>query len=525
MSDVRYFNTTGPCDPARHYTLPATDRLPRARRLIDEGRYFVVHAPRQTGKTTTMTALAIEVAATGERAALLVSVQAAGSLRDDIELVERAVLDSIRQAADQCLPSRLRPPAPWPGSAPGTRLVQGLMDWAVACPLPLALIFDEIDALQGAALSSVLSQLRTGFSYKPQAFPDSVVLCGMRDLKDYRVAAGSGAVSGNPGSPFNIVEGSLRVGDFTGAEVAALYRQRTEETGQEFTPEAVERAYDYSQGQPWLVNALAYEITSRMMIEPPVTITAEHVDAAKEGLILSGDTHLGSLSARLHEPRVQRFIEPLLAGGLIRADSAYRDDLRYVRDIGLIAENNPVRVANPIYREIIVRNLVADSASQVTESPARFILPDGRLDFPALLDAFIGFWLENGEFMTAHETYHEAAAQLVFMGFLQRIVNGGGFIDREYAIGSGRTDILIRKPYGNHQMQREAIELKAWAPGKADPLAAGLKQLDGYLDRFRLNTGALIIFDRRPTAPSITDRTQLSEETTPSGRTITLLRA
>ena len=127
--------------------------------------------------------------------------------------------------------------------------------------------------------------------------------------------------------------------------------------------------------------------------------------------------------------------------------------------------------------------------------------------------------------MTAHETYHEAAAQLVFMGFLQRIVNGGGFIDREYAIGSGRTDILIRKPYGNHQVQREAVGLKAWAPGKTDPLAAGLKQLDGYLDRFRLNTGTLIIFDRRPTAPSITDRTQLSRETTPSGRTITLLRA
>jgi hypothetical protein len=74
-------------------------------------------------------------------------------------------------------------------------------------------------------------------------------------------------------------------------------------------------------------------------------------------------------------------------------------------------------------------------------------------------------------------------------------------------------------------MQREAIELKAWAPGKADPLKADLKQLDGYLDRFRLDTGTLIIFDRRRTAPSIKDRTWLSKETTPSGRVITLLRA
>ncbi|MBO0802698.1 MAG: ATP-binding protein [Nocardiopsaceae bacterium] len=522
---MRYFNTTGPCDSARHYMLPASVRLPRARQLVEEGRYFVVHAPRQTGKTTTITALAREVTAVGGHAALRVSIEGVGPLGEDISAVELAVLDSIRQAADRELPAELRPPRPWPDAATGTQLGQGLMDWAVACPLPLALLIDEIDTLQGNALVSVLRQLRSGFSYKAQAFPDSVVLCGMRDLKDYRVAAGSGPVPSSPGSPFNILEDSLRIMDFTRDEVTALYRQHTEETGQEFTPEAIGRAYDYSQGQPWLVNALAYEITRRMEIQPPEPITADHVDTAKERLVLSGAVHLDSLSARLHEPRIQRFIEPLLAGTLITTDPAYNDDLRYARDLGLIAPDDPVRVANPVYREIIVRDLAAASASQISESPSRFVLPDGRLDLPALLDAFIDFWLENGEFMTANETYHEAAAQLVFMGFLQRIVNGGGFIDREYAVGSGRTDILIRKPYGNHRLQREAIELKAWAPGKADPLKAGLKQLDGYLDRFRLDTGTLIIFDRRPSAPSIADRTQLSKETTPSGRVITLLRA
>jgi len=525
VSDVRYFNTTGPCDPALHYMLPASTRLPRARQLIDQGRYFVVHAPRQTGKTTTVTALAREVTAAGGHAALRVSIEDVGPLGEDIAAVELAVLDSIRQAADRELPSGLRPPHPWPDAALGKRLGQGLIDWAVACPLPLALIFDEIDTLQGNALVSVLRQLRSGFSYKSQAFPDSVALCGLRDLQDYRVAAGSGPVPSSPGSPFNIIEDSLRIMDFTRDEVAALYQQHTEETGQEFTPEAVDRAYDYTQGQPWLVNALAYEITGRMRIDLSDPITADHVDTAKDRLILSGATHLGSLSARLHEPRVQRFIEPLLAGSSVINDPSFNDDLRYARALGLIAPDAPVRVANPIYREIIARDLAGAIAEQVTESPSRFVLPDGRLDFPALLDAFIDFWLENGEFMTANETYHEAAAQLVFMGFLQRIVNGGGFIDREYAVGSGRTDILIRKPYGDHQMQREAIELKAWAPGKADPLKGGLKQLDGYLDRFRLDTGTLIIFDRRSTAPSITDRTRLSKETTPSGRVITLLRA
>jgi hypothetical protein len=202
--------------------LQPTDRLPRARRLIDEGRYFVVHAPRQTGKTTTMTALAREVTAAGGHAALRVSVEDVGSLGEDIAAVELAVLDSIRRAADLELPTGLRPPSLWQDAAPGTRLIQGLMDWATACPLPLALIVDEVDNLQGVALATVLSQLRSGFSCKPQAFPDSVVLCGMRDLQNYRVDADSGPSPSSPGIPFNIIEGSLRIEDFTRDEVGAL---------------------------------------------------------------------------------------------------------------------------------------------------------------------------------------------------------------------------------------------------------------------------------------------------------------
>lgn len=507
--------------------LPAEERLPNAARLAEEGRYFIVHAPRQTGKTTTMDSLAAQLTAEGRHAALRFSCERAEAWQDDIEAAELGVLDSIRIAARFFLPPEFRPPDPWPDAAPGSRLFEGLQDWAVACPLPLVLVFDEIDALQGQSLISVLRQLRDGFSYRAQAFPKSVILCGMRDLEDYRVA--SGGMPGRIGtaSPFNIAEDSLRVGDFTAAEVAALYKQRTAETGQEFTPEAIDRAFDYSQGQPWLANAIAYEVTSefRMGIEPPTTITSDHVDTAKERLILGKRTHLSSLSAKLHEPRVMRIIEPLLAGANIEGGATFDEDLDYVRDLGLIARTDPVRVANPIYREVIARVLSNRVQAQVTVSPHRFVLSDGRLDFPGLLAEFADWWVENGEFMTRTEVYHEAAAHLVFMGFLQRVVNGGGFVDREYGVGSGRVDLLVRKPYGDAQLQCEAVELKAWAPGRLDPLKAGLRQLDRYLDRLRLDTGTLIIFDRRPDAQDITERTIITSATSPAGRTITLMRA
>ena len=115
------------------------------------------------------------------------------------------------------------------------------------------------------------------------------------------------------------------------------------------------------------------------------------------------------------------------------------------------------------------------------------------------------------------------------MGFLQRIVNGGGHVSREYGIGRGRIDVLVRWPYttsdGKRHVQQEAIELKVWRPGHPDPLAAGLTQLDRYLERLTLDTGTLILFDRRPQAPPITERTQFEPATSPSGRQITVLRA
>jgi hypothetical protein len=115
------------------------------------------------------------------------------------------------------------------------------------------------------------------------------------------------------------------------------------------------------------------------------------------------------------------------------------------------------------------------------------------------------------------------------MAYLHRIVNGAGYIDREAGIGRGRIDLLIRQPYrdaGGHQLeQREALELKEWAGHQADPLTEGLSQLDGYLDRLALTTGTLVLFDRRPTAAPIAERTAFTEERSPAGRTITVLRA
>ncbi|MBI4820980.1 MAG: ATP-binding protein [Deltaproteobacteria bacterium] len=504
--------------------VPALDRLPEARRLIDREGYFVLHAPRQTGKTTTLLALAQALTGEGRYAAMHVSCEAAASAGDELDQAESILLSFVRSSAEIQLPSELLPP-PWPDAPAGSRVAKCLEAWATRCPRPLVLFLDEVDALRGESLKSVLHQLRAGYPHRPTSFPASVVLCGLSDVRDYKAASG-----GDPGrlgtsSPFNIKVESLRLADFDFEDVRELYGQHTREQGQLFEEEAVGRAFELSQGQPWLVNAIAAEIVDKLEVSGP--ITSEHVELAKERLILARATHLDSLVARLTEPRIRRVIEPLLSGELTPVDPSYDDDVSYVRDLGLLARGPPLRIANPIYREVIVRMLALPLEDAVTLEPRSFILPTGELDFQGLLREFIEFWIANGDILTSRQNYHEVAPQLVFMAFLQRLINGGGYVDREYGVGRGRIDLLVRWPFrdamGARVWQREAIELKVWR--KEDPLEKGLAQLDGYLERLGLRVGTLVIFDRRAEAAKLAERTKITRVTSPAGREVTLLRA
>ncbi len=510
--------------------LPPEPRLPGARELIEQSRYFVVHAPRQTGKTTSLAALARDLNSGGRHAALLFSCEQARYAGDDVAAAGQEILEAIATEASYGLAPELRPPAPWPDASDGALVRAGLTLWAQRCPLPLVLFFDEIDALRGNSLISVLTQLRAGHNARPNPFPASVVLCGLRDVRDYKAAAGGNPDRLGTSSPFNIMVKSLRMSDFTRDQVAELYAQHTEDTGQKFTPEAVDRAFDYTQGQPYLVNAIAYDITGDMGIKPPVPVTAEHVDEAKERLILARRTHLDYLATRLAEPRVQRVLEPLLVGdALPNRDVVYDDDVSYARDLGLIAQKPPVRVANPIYKEVIVRVLTQRVQESVIDEPRDFVLPDGRLDMGKLLNGFAAFWKTFGASMAQGGNYHEAAAKLVFQAYLQRIVNGGGWVDREYGLGKGRTDLFIRKPYtgpdGKPAVQREVIELKVRRQHEGNPVKDALAQIDGYLDQLGLDTGTVIIFDRRPGTLRKRPNPVLTTASAPSGRDITLLTA
>ena len=157
-------------------------------------------------------------------------------------------------------------------------------------------LIDEIDILQDETLISVLRQLRSGYPDRPQSFPHALALIGVRDMRDYKFAS-VGSERLNTASPFNIKIESLTLGNFTQADVAELYGQHTATTGQVFTPAAIQRAFDLTQGQPWLVNALARQMVEVLVPDPQDIIDIRHVNQAKEILIQRQDTHLDSLAS------------------------------------------------------------------------------------------------------------------------------------------------------------------------------------------------------------------------------------
>ena len=329
------------------------------------------------------------------------------------------------------------------------------------------LLIDEIDALVGDTLVSVLRQLRSGYDQRPAAFPQSVVLCGLRDVRDYRIHASSEKEVITGGSAFNIRSESLRLGDFSRREVLSLLAQHTEETGQTFTPEAAERVWTQTRGQPWLVNALAYEacFDNKRGRDRSRPITCDDIDDAQEALILRRETHLDQLTDKLQEDRVRRVIEPILAGSDEPAFSAR--DLEYVRDLGLIAQDDPVRLANPIYGEVVPRELTYAVQAGLVQETAWYVTPDGGLDVVKLLAAFQTFFREHSEHWSRRFTFQEAWPQLLLQAFLQRIVNGGGRVEREHGLGRRRADLVILWPQRGRQAQvRRRAQSPAAQPGE-----------------------------------------------------------
>ena len=491
MSDMeKYFNIAGPCIPGEHYMLPALDRLPGVRRLVDRKQYFVLHAPRQTGKTTALKALVREINAKGERVALYCTLEALQNATDPEKAMAK-IRDLLLFAAQSVLPEILDGEKSLQNTSAVLAVKDVLSRLCRFAGKPVVVFFDEADCLFGNVLILFLRQLRDGFVNRDVVpFPTSIALVGMLDVRDYKAQIRPDGESLGQISPFNIISKDLLLRNFNEEEVRALYAQHTEETGQRFAPDVVKTVMDWTDGQPWLVNAIARECVEEIHdFRYDDLIIADNVEKAKETIIRRRDTHVDSLMERLREPRIRRVVEPVIFGGE-RTFSRDSEDWRFVTDLGLLKENESRELvpANRMYAEIIGRYLTRDTqddmAKSVPETP--WATPDG-LDMAGLMAAFQSFWRENSGADRHVHDYNEATPHLVLMAFLQRVTNGEGRITREMALGSGRLDLCVE--FRGHKY---AIEVKT-SKNFADEKSYG--QLAAYLDHLGLAEGWMPVFD------------------------------
>src|SRR6056297_2475383 len=519
----KFFNTAGPVRPENNYMIDPLKRINKDEimTLIDNWKYFILHAPRQTGKTSSLFALQDYINKQGQYKCLYVNVEPAQAARSKVEEGIKAIIVELGSSASLYLKEdyffeHLNTFIAYGGY---TALKMALSRWCQQSKKPVILLIDEIDALVGDTLISVLRQLRAGYTKRPNAFSQSVILCGVRDVRDYRIFSDKDQQMITGGSAFNIKAKSLTVGDFSQEEIRTLYEQHTKETGQRFEEGVYEMAWEYTRGQPWLVNALANEacFENKAGRDRTRTITAQMFEAAKNELIIRRDTHIDQLADKLKEDRVRRIIEPMLAGESFDED-VFNTDVEYCKDLGLIKRTQEgYQIANAIYREVIPRELGYMTQLSLESIYRRqwYIEENGILNMMKLLKAFQQFFREHSESWLTRFKHEEAGPQLLLQAFLQRIVNGGGLIDREYGLGRKRTDLYIRWPiikdrfaikekaypfpltYNPEDLQRIVIELKLKHNYSLETvLDEGLKQTTAYVNKTGAKEAYLIIFDQ-----------------------------
>ncbi len=508
----KHFNTAGPVNKEAHYKIDPLNRwdFNEVMNLINNQKYFLLHAPRQSGKTSCILALRDKINAEGNYIAVYANIESARGAKNDIDEVTSAVIDEIAARLGYILDTEqfVELADNMNINVKATaRINRYLRKISIIIKKPIILLIDEIDSLHGDAIISLLSQLRSGYDNRGEDFPWSIMLTGVLDIKDYRLLnIDPKHITG--GSCFNVKSKSLTIGNFSRNDVEKLYLEHTKSTGQVFKDEVFDLVYDLTDGQPWLVNALAYEVCCDIRnacLDRSIAITAEMIEDAKERLILSRQTHLDQLVDKLKQERVYRVIAPIFAGRNtamnITENDTVNEDEQYCLDLGLIKESKDgLVISNKIYQEVLPRELVFSMQRKfLSIFKPEWINEDESLNTEKLLSMFQQFWRGNSEIWSqAIKGYVEAAPHLVFQAFLQRVSNGQGKIEREYGLGKSRANLYLKwnSPMGE---QRVVIELKVHSTktNLSTVKKDGLVQTAEYADKCDATESHLIIFDRR----------------------------
>ena len=502
---MRWFETRGPVNPEDNYVVARPDELADFIKRVKRGRYVVLFAPRQTGKTTFFkTALAmLETAEEGAYLPIQLNFEAYSNLAS-LDFYE-ALYEDIREEITGVFRRQ--------GKVPSDALVHLLENTKLTTALSMrrfltqlgeslspqrvVLIIDEFDGIPQAALSDFLHTLRHIYLLgRKERCPYSVGIVGVKSITQLNYDRTI--------SPFNIQD-EFNLPNFTLAQVQELLGEYTAEVGQAFAPAVVEALHRQTGGQPFLVNRLAQLLTEEMDIPKTETITAAHFAKAHQEILGEYNVNIAHLRTNIRRnPRFQRQLMQIISydeGVKFNPDD---DILSELATYGVIAkgERGLCEIANPIYLyrilqtfEPLINGLEQEYYRQDTGNGYHdYLTADGAIAMGRLLDNFRDFIARAGfRILQVPATPREYVGQYLLFAYLDQFVRQvRGAMHLEVQTGRGRADLVIF-----HHGQKHIVETKIWQ-GELS-YRAGKAQLSAYLKLEGVPAGYYVVFDHRET--------------------------
>ncbi len=500
---MRWFETRGPVYPEDNYVVARRDELADFIKRIERGRYIVLFAPRQTGKTTFFQNALDSLEAEGSTY-FPIQLNFEGYVDSDADAFYRSLCKEICKEIKRVFQKR--------GQRPSDALNRFLANAQITEPISMreffenlggllenqrfVMIIDEFDSIPRDAIRGFLHSLRQIYLSGRNRCPHSLGIIGVKDITQLNYDRSI--------SPFNIQD-EFKLPNFTLEQVRELFSQYTTEVGQPFTPETIEAIHKQTAGQPVLVNRFAQILTEEMDIPKSEPITRQHFSEAHIQLLREGHTNIDHLITNIHKDR--RFETLLMKIASYDEGvrfSLYNEHINELATYGVIAEgaDGMCEIINPIYHYCIMdafKPIVNGLEQEYLPDDTRagfedYLTPDRQLQMAALLDNFRDFIARVGfRILQVPDTPREYVGQHLLFAYLEQFVQSvGGTLYLEVQTGRGRMDILI-----HHNHQKYIVETKIW--GGESRYQAGKAQLAAYVKLERAEAGYYVVFDHRST--------------------------
>ncbi|MDR1035678.1 MAG: hypothetical protein LBT40_03625 [Deltaproteobacteria bacterium] len=488
----RRFASCGPADPALHFTVPAEKRLPEIARALAEGAAYAIAPKAMSGRTTHMASLASALNRGGEALALLMPLEAAASAEDHDEF-RRLFVARLREALAESPEEELRS-ATFADEAPDPRLFlkPALSSLCASLPKPLALFLDDLETLPNYFLLSLLHQFRDAWSGRSAyPFPRSFVLCGAAAARELAPAPEAGLTGPRPLVTLPALP--LEIPPFEREEAGWLLAEHTREGGRSYTEDAVDEAAYWSGGSPAALCALARTVEEDVLAgDPSAEADGGDFDRAAALVLARREAGIAHALRALEIPGVASAFEAMILGEPGLPAGVSTDDLRRGAEAGLVRlGGGDCAPASPLLRDAAADEAGGRLAYGMPRSVENRLAEGRELDMSAVLKAFQGYWQVKGSRVAPPFGMKGALGHLALMAFLQKVTADGGEVLREYGLGRGRLDLLVRFrgsvfPVGAVTNESEAL------------LKESLLQMTRYVDRLRTRTGWLVAFDPDP---------------------------